>query len=203
MPIRRYRAQRLAIRLEEQPVQVVANILLRHREMCLVDEPPEFPLLETQRLLRADLLDDGEFGRGQTREREAAAAGAQRHALALRAQRDAGLLGQRTENIEQLAPGYGDVAPLRHAHLARGNQFHLEVGSRHTQTIFTRRQQDIREYRHRLPPLDHANDTLQGREHILAHSGQLHRILLVAEYSSWILILIILEAYYCNYSACG
>src|SRR5207253_2454930 len=62
MPIGRDRSQRLPIRFEEQPVQVVANVLLRHREMRLVDEPAELALLETQRLLRIDLLDDREIG---------------------------------------------------------------------------------------------------------------------------------------------
>ena len=139
--------------------------------MGLVDEAAELTLLEGQGLLRVDLFDHREVGGWQTRQGEATTAAADGDPFPFGAQRHAGLLGQRFENIEQLATGDGDIARLLHAHLLRCNELHLEVGAGDAQPIIPRRQQHVREHGHGLPPLDNADNALQGSEEILASRG--------------------------------
>src|SRR5512134_555553 len=52
-----YGTQRLAFSFEQKSVQIVANVLLRHRKMRLVDQTSEITLRQRQRLLRIDLID--------------------------------------------------------------------------------------------------------------------------------------------------
>ena len=70
--------------------------------MGLVDEASELALRDGQRLLRVDLVDYREFGSRQSGQRETTAARLQRDSLAFRAQRNARLLGQCLENVEEL-----------------------------------------------------------------------------------------------------
>src|SRR6202034_3062217 len=84
-------AQHLTVGLEQGAVEVVAHILLRHREMSLVDEQTTVLGSNRDSLQRVDLIDHRKFRGGQSREREAAATTAQYDALSLARHRDLAL----------------------------------------------------------------------------------------------------------------
>ena len=54
------------------------------------------------------------------------------------------------------------VAALRNVHHARRHELHFQVRPSDAQPILFRRQQHVREHRHRLPSLDHTDHALQG-----------------------------------------
>ena len=57
--------QQLSSRLQQQAVQVVPDILLRHRKVRLVQQTSQRVLGHHERLTGADVLDGREFGRRQ------------------------------------------------------------------------------------------------------------------------------------------
>jgi hypothetical protein len=160
VPIGCHRAQRLAVGFQQRAVQVVAHVLLCHREVRLIDQAPAVVGADLQRVLRIDVFDDRKLARRQAREREAAAAAAQHHLLAFARQGYIGLLGQRAHDVEQLATRDGDLAGLLHADLSGGDQLDFQIRTGDAQLLLACTEQHIRENRHRLPSLNHADDAL-------------------------------------------
>src|SRR5690348_12908495 len=110
MTVGRHSTKILALGLQQHSVEVVANVLLSHGKVSLVDQATKFTLLEIECLLRIDVIDQREF-RGRKRgKRKSALPRAQRRAFPFRAQRDVRFLGKRTKDIEQFASGNSDVS---------------------------------------------------------------------------------------------
>src|SRR3954471_11657591 len=70
MAVRGNRTQRFAIGLEQKSVQVVANVLLCHRKVRLVDQTSKVALGQCQRLLCIDFFDHRKLRSRQRRQRE-------------------------------------------------------------------------------------------------------------------------------------
>ena len=174
MAVRRDGPQELALRFQQHAVQVIADVLLRHREMRLVDQTTEIRLRYRDRLLGVDLIDHREFRGRQTREREAALAAFHGHAIRFRADGHLRAFGQRAKNIQQFTARDGDVSGLDHLRVACGDEFNLEVRPRDAEAIVARHEQHIGQHRHGLAALNDADNALQGGENLFARRGQLH-----------------------------
>ena len=59
--VRGDRADMTTLRLQQHSVEVIADVLLRHREVRLLDQPPEHRLVECNRLAGLDLFDTREI----------------------------------------------------------------------------------------------------------------------------------------------
>src|SRR5581483_11252402 len=152
----------------------IAHVLLRHRKVRLVDQPPELTLRNGKGLLSVDLLDQWKFRRGQTGEREATAARAHGHSLTLTTEGHLHFLRERAKDVEQFTSGYGDVAALLDVCFSTSDELDFQVGAREAQFAVSCGEQDVRQHWHRLPALDHTDDALKGSEEILASGCQLH-----------------------------
>ena len=175
MAVSRDRSQRFRRRFQQKPVQVITDVLLRHREMRLLEQPLEVLLRQLQRLLRVDFLDRRELSRRQRRQREATLARPHRHPFAVEVERHLDAFRQRAADVEQLATRDRDFAVALHVHFGRCDQLDFEVRGRHRQPAALRRQQHVREDRHRLPAFHDADDGLQRAQDGFALGNDLHR----------------------------
>src|SRR5690606_270825 len=98
-----------------------------------LDQRLQRALRHIEAALRVDVLDYWEFGRRQGREGETALAGADHQALLVEADLQLGVIGQRLENVQQLATGDRDVAVLGCIQRNGGNQLDLEIRAGHFQ----------------------------------------------------------------------
>ncbi len=83
MAVSRDRSQHFPVRFQQHSIQVIANVLLRHREVRLVQEAPEIRLREIQCLLLRQLIDDREIRGGEGGEHKAAFSCFERHLVAV------------------------------------------------------------------------------------------------------------------------
>ena len=106
MAVGRDRLQRALGDDEQHAVQVVADVLLRHREFGRLEKPAEFALRQRQRLhlILAD-ADARVIGRRQRLQVEARAAGAKRHAVGGAVDGQLRIIGKGAQEILQLPRG--------------------------------------------------------------------------------------------------
>ena len=129
MSVGRHARSSFADSFEQHAVEVIAHVLLRHREMRLVEQPLEVLLRHAERLLGVDFLDRRKLGRRQGRQREAALAAPGRHALAFERQRDLGAFRQRAADVEQLAARHRDLTAALHVDVRRRDELDFEIGA--------------------------------------------------------------------------
>ncbi len=174
VPIGCNRAELLSLRLEQEPVQVVPYVLLRHREVRLLNQRAKVATRQTQRLFRRDFLDDRKVRRPKRRQRESAASPLHREPLAVEGDLDRRALRQRTANLVKLPTWHRDVAIRRAIDGRFRNHLDFQVGCGYTQPALFDGEQNIAEDRHRLPALDHSDHRLQRLQNRFASCTELH-----------------------------
>ena len=170
----RHAAQGVFAHVEQQAIQVVADILVRHREGGPPDQVLQCCFGKTDALDQIDVVDHRELARRQGRQREPAASGTDRNPVAVLLDLDLGPVGQGAADIEQLA--------CRNRHFAfdqvirRGARDHLdlEVGTGERHLRATHVDQQIRQYRQGLAPFDDANDLLQRFQQGFPRQNEAH-----------------------------
>ena len=119
MAVGRDKAQLAAVHDHEQAVQVVADILLRHRVVHQTELAAQHLLRQREaRRFAARARQARKVFRRQRLQAEAAAAGLDQQALVLRLQVHVDVLGQRPQDVEQLSRTHGErlgVAPAADA----------------------------------------------------------------------------------------
>ena len=145
------RHQLLAVDDEQHAVQVITDVLLRHREMDHAEQLPEGLLRNRQARAEVSRLVDGrELVGGERLERETAFAGAHGEALVGEVERDFARR-HRAQDVEQLARGNGGGDLIAaHAEVGMRGDLEFEVGreERHVRAILG--DQQIGEDRQRM-----------------------------------------------------
>ena len=156
------RLQRALVDHEQHAVEVIADVLLRHRELDRFQEPAQVALRQRQRLhLVLPLTDARVIGGGQRLQVEARAAGAHRHPAAGGVDVERRVLGQRAQQVLELARRDRDRLRFLAGKLRMRGDLHLEVGRRHVEAAVLLLEQHIRKNRQRVPAFDDAGDSLQ------------------------------------------
>ena len=150
MAVGRHRSQELAIDLEQHSVQVVANVLLCHGKMRLLQQTQQFLAWNLHRLLRIDVLDDRKFRGRQSRQAETATARLDHHLFPLDSQRYRNLLGQGAQNIQEFAARNRDITGVLNHHLGGSHELHFQISGRNRQLSLAHAKQHIGQYRHGL-----------------------------------------------------
>src|SRR5260221_5357491 len=159
-----------ALHHHQQPVQVVADVLLRHR---VLHEPQQMP----QRLLRQRKARYLSGGLGKARkilcrkglQAEPAAARFDHQALVLRLQADFGVLGEGTQNIEQLPCAYGQRACV--AGTSQGaarTDLNLDIGGKETERFGGAVDQYVREDWQSVASFDDAAHRSKRRQQLVS-----------------------------------
>ncbi len=174
MTVGRNAAQRMLAQVEQHAVEVIAHVLVRHRETRALHERFQRRLGQRDAFDELDVLDDREFRRGQCREREAAPARADDCALAVLLELDLHAIGQRPDDIEQLACGHRDLACFEIVGLGARDHFDLEIRTRQRDTRRIDVDQQVGEHRQRLTSLDDTDDLLQTSQKCFPLNAESH-----------------------------
>ena len=97
--------QLLTTKLPQHAVEVVAHILLRHREACAINQALQLALLDSELVRTQAVLNARVFPGGEGRERKAAAAGFDHYLVAITGKFYVAALGQGLADIHELARG--------------------------------------------------------------------------------------------------
>ena len=172
-------AQLAAVGDDQQAVEVVADVLLRHRVRHLGELALEGALADGEarggvgRRVQARVV-----GGGQGLELEAAAAGLDGEALVVEREADLGAVGQGAQDVLQLARTDGDRRIFA-ADVAAGcgADLDLDVGGEHRELVAMLLDQHVGQDRQRVALFDDAGNRLQrGQERIAGGGEQEHGV---------------------------
>nr|GEW26933.1 hypothetical protein [Tanacetum cinerariifolium] len=169
----------VAIEDQQQAVQVVTDILLGHREVHHVKQVLQGFLRQRDiGAVSLGLLHGREFFGGQGLQRKAGFTALYRQALVQQRHRHIAGLGQRAQDVEQLAGGHGGAG-----HFGAGTDFsvggdlHFRVGGQEGNAFAVLADEDIGQNRHSVPTLDNTTHDLQWPEkRVSGGFDQLHRL---------------------------
>jgi hypothetical protein len=167
-------AQLAAVGDDQQAVEVVADVLLRHRVRDLGELALEGALADGEaRSGVSGRVQARVVGRGQGLELEAAAAGLDREALVVEREADVGRIRQGAQDILQLARADGDRGVFA-ADVAAGGgaDLDLDVGGEHRQLVAMLLDQHVGQDRQRMALFDDAGNRLQRGEQRIAGGGE-------------------------------
>ena len=147
---------------EQHAVQVVTDVLLRHREFGRLQKSAELALRQRQRLhlILAD-ADARVIGGRQRLQVEARPAGAKRHAVGGAVDRQLRVVGKRAQKILQLSRGDGGCLRLLAGKIRMRGDLHLEIGGGDVEPAVGLFEQHIRENREGMSAFDDAGHRLQ------------------------------------------
>ena len=156
------RLQRALVDDQQHAVQVVADVLLRHRELDELEQRAQVLLRQRQRLqLLAAQADPRIVGGGERLQVEPRASGPDRHLVVADVDVERGVVRQRAQQILQLARADRDgLAVLARQRAVRGD-LHLEIRRRHVQAAVALFEQHVGEDRQRVPAFNDAGHGLQ------------------------------------------
>jgi hypothetical protein len=170
MPVGRDDAQLARVDHYQQAVQVVPNVLLRHRVLHEREHGFQLALRQLEchwRPLRRS--QPGKVLGRQRLELETALAAAHLQALVRERHRDLAAFGQRAQDVEQLAGADRHRLGLPGGLRSRGcADLDLDVGRDERESVVHTRDEDVREDRQRVAPLDDPGNRLQRFEQGLA-----------------------------------
>jgi len=167
-------AQRLFAQVQQGAVEVVAHVLVRHREGRAVDQFLERRLGQGHALEQVDVVNLGELGRRQRGQGEAAASGADGHPLAGLLEIDLDAVGQGTADVEQLACRDRDLARVEAVGDHARHHFDLEIRAGEGHALRAHRHQQVRQHRQGLPAFHHTHDLAQRLEQDFALDAETH-----------------------------
>ncbi len=174
MAVSRDRSQHFPVRFQQHPIQVITDVLLRHREVGLVQKPLQIGLGKLQRLLLRQFVDHREVGGGEGGENEAAAAAADGDFVAILRDRERDALRQGAADVQELPARHRDLPVSAGFDFSRCHELDLKVRCRDRKLSLFCRQEQVRENRHRLAPLDDADDGLKCSQQRFAFSTEFH-----------------------------
>ncbi len=170
------RLQRSVVDDEQHAVEVVADVLLRHRELGRLDEAAQVAL--RQRQLLHLVLPDADpriVGRGERLQVEARAAGAHRHLVVAGVDVQRRIVRQRPQQVLQLARRHGHRLGLLAREFGVRGDLHFEVGGGHVEAAVAVLEQHIGENWQRMSAFDDARHGLQRfQQRIAGYLLKLH-----------------------------
>jgi hypothetical protein len=168
--ISRHELEAAVLHHHEKPVQVIADVLLRHRVLHEAKQVTQLALAERKaRALPRGLRKPRKILRGQRLQRKAAFAGAHEEPLVLLLQGHLRILWQRAQDIDELARPDGKRSRLGFGRQcrARGN-LNLDIRSKKSKRLSATVNQHIGEDRQRMAALDDAAHRGQWSEDLVA-----------------------------------
>ena len=157
-------AEHIGIEIHQQPVQVIAHILLGHGEAGSLDELAQRGLRNPHPLDPIQILDRWKVVRRQTAQDKTAAARVHRRFLVLQTHRDPAAVRQRPDQVEQFPGRDRGLAVAGILHRATRDHFDFQVGRGHRQLTRLDLAPQIGEHRQRVPTFHHIHHLLQGLE---------------------------------------
>ena len=176
MAVGGHAAQHLVAQVEEQAVEVIAHVLLRHREGGALDQFLEAGFRHAHALGGFDLVDRREIVGRQAGQREAAAPGLDRDLVARLRDRDLAAIGQGTDDLEQLTGGDRRLAVLRVVDGMARDHLHLQVRTRQRELTIAHLHQQVGENRKGLPAFDDIDDLRQRLQEDFALQAETHAV---------------------------
>ena len=177
MAIRCNRIDVLAIKLEKEAIQVIADILLCHREVDHAKQVLQIFLRQGDRCIKSGrLADDREILGRQCLEREAGTSSRDNQFLVIQGKGHVRSVWQRTQDILQLACRYSCSGILFiRADRCMGDNLDFSIRREERNVIALFADQDVGKDRQCLTAFHNAADSLQGTEDFITASfNQLH-----------------------------
>ncbi len=167
-------AQQLVAQVEQQAVEVIAHVLLRHRERGALDQFLQCRFGHRHALGRLDLVHGREIVCRQRGQGEAAAPGLHGDLLAGLRHGHAAAVGQGADDLEQLACRNRGFAVLRILDRDAGDHFHFQVGTGQRQLAALYLDQEVGQNRKGLTAFNHVDDLGQRLEEGFALQCETH-----------------------------
>ena len=176
-----------AFQIEQQTVEVITHILLRHGEGGTFDQFLQCGFRHT------DTFDDGELivfreipGR-QGGQGVSAFSGLDGGLVAGMAEYDFAAIGQGAHDVEKFAGGNGDFTVLAIIDAATCRQLHFEIRAFQTQLPVFHLHQQIAQHRKGLSAFNHIHDLLQGFQKGFTGEAKTHSGIPMTKvnYSNW------------------
>ena len=157
-----YRTHHLAVRLKQQAIEVITNVLVSHAETALFQQALQLRLSQFQRLRGIDFLNRRIFRGRQRGQREPTTAALHFHLVRFQFHGYRQTSRQRFHDVQELAPRNRDVALAVHLHAAPSHQLDLKVCGSDSEGAIANHHQHIGQDGHGLTSLHHAHDGLEG-----------------------------------------
>ena len=178
MAVGRDDAKRRAVDGEKHPVQVIADVLHRHRELHQAQGVLQGLLRQREHLRRITRLDHPrEIRRRESLEVEAALARAHRHAAFLRLDGDLGVLWQGPQDVVELARTHRHRSLRRCRELGLRGDLDFEVGREEFHTRARSRNQHVRQDGKGMPPFHDSRDLRERSEKFVVGCLDLQHLL--------------------------
>ena len=174
MAVGRHAAQGVLAQVEQQAVEVVAHVLLRHGEGGALQQLLERGLGHADLLGGIHFVQRGEIVRRQGGQAEAASARLHGHFVPALADRDPAAIREGADDVEQLACRNGDLAVLRILRSGARNHLDFQVGAGQRQLTAVDADQQVRQDRQGMPAFDHIDDLRQRLQQDFALQGKPH-----------------------------
>ena len=169
------RLRALADHVEVDAVQVVARLLGGDGELRAVDQPLQHLGGEREGDRQLAGIQIGKIGIGQHLQREARAAGLQRHGLSrARIERDLGAVGQLAHDVVEHVGGDGAGARLLDRGRHAVDDLHVEVGRLQRELVAIGAQQHVGQDRDGVAPLDDAMDVVERLQEVRPFDSDAH-----------------------------
>ena len=172
--IGRHTTQRLVANIEQEAVQVIPDILVRHRERGTRNQVLERRFRQTDLLNQVDIVDHRKFTCRQGREREPASTGADRNAIPVLLDLDLGPIRQCAADVEQLARRDRHFTLNKIVRRSPRDHLDFEIRTGKRDTVGRNTDQKVREHRQRLTSFNDANHLLQRLEQGFARKNETH-----------------------------
>jgi hypothetical protein len=164
----------LVAQIEQQAVEVVADVLLGHRERGAFDQLLQTGLADFHPFGRVDLVERREIVGRQAGQGEPAASGLDGDLVAGLAHRDLAAVGQRADDLEQLARRNGGLAGDRILDPGPGDHLDFEIGAGEREQIAFDAGEQIGQDRQGLPAFDHVDDLSERLQEDFALQTETH-----------------------------
>ena len=174
MAIGGHAAQDRLAKVEQQAVEVVPHILLRHGEGRAFDQFLQRRFRYRDPFGGFDLVDRGEIVGGQTGQAEPAATGLHPDLVAALADGDLAAIGQGAHDFEQLARRNRGFAVLGFIHRHPRHHLHFQIGTSQRQLAVLHPHQQVGQHRQGLPTFDHVDHLCQWLQQDFALQGEPH-----------------------------
>ncbi|MNS89747.1 hypothetical protein D3C72_1237680 [compost metagenome] len=167
-------AQRITAQVEQQAVEVIAHVLLGHRERSALNQLLQGGFADRNTLGGFHFVHRREVVGGQGGQGEAAASCLHGDLVTSLRDGDPAAIGQCADDLEQLAGGNGGFAVLGIFNRDPRHHLHFQVGTGQRQLAVLHLHQEIGQNRKGLAAFDHVDDLCQRLEKGFALQCETH-----------------------------